>query len=140
MKALDSSMAKSRSASMVLLVKVTYTSTFIARVTIITFGMFAAILGYTCICRKSCGIHRPTLPSKSPPNDSTSSQVFQKPDDLTRTFRVLGSQLNMRLLNINTLQLAKFFEGKMAPYVILSHRWGEGEVSCKDFSRNRIKE
>jgi hypothetical protein len=46
----------------------------------------------------------------------------------------------MRLLNVNTLRFSEFNEGDAPPYAILSHRWGEGEVSYKDFCKNRNTE
>jgi hypothetical protein len=44
----------------------------------------------------------------------------------------------MRLLNINSLELHDFTGRKKPPYTILSHRWGDDEVSYKDF-RKRTK-
>ncbi|KAE8137558.1 hypothetical protein BDV38DRAFT_271156 [Aspergillus pseudotamarii] len=38
----------------------------------------------------------------------------------------------MRLLNVYTLRLEEFNESKAPPYAILSHTWGEGEVSFDD--------
>ena len=39
----------------------------------------------------------------------------------------------MRLINIQTLELAEFFEKDLPPYYILSHRWGENEVSYEEY-------
>ena len=40
----------------------------------------------------------------------------------------------MRLINVSTLQLEYFIDQEHAPpYAILSHTWGEGEVSTQDF-------
>lgn len=44
----------------------------------------------------------------------------------------------MRLVNVDTLQFREFNDKAIPPYVILSHRWGEGEVSFKDYSKKRI--
>ena len=41
----------------------------------------------------------------------------------------------MRLLNIHTLELREFFGVKIPSYAILSHRWGEDEVSYQIFSK-----
>jgi hypothetical protein len=38
----------------------------------------------------------------------------------------------MRLLNTTTLQLDEFFGTNVPPYAILSHRWGNSEVSFQD--------
>ncbi|QRD82224.1 heterokaryon incompatibility protein-domain-containing protein [Aspergillus flavus] len=38
----------------------------------------------------------------------------------------------MRLLNVHTLLLEEFNESKAPPYAILSHTWGEGEVTFDD--------
>lgn len=43
----------------------------------------------------------------------------------------------MRLLNVHTLHLEEFFEKDIPRYYILSHRWGKGEVSFKDYSKQR---
>ena len=45
----------------------------------------------------------------------------------------------MRLLNVHTLDLKEFTSGKTPPYSILSHRWGDDEVSYKEF-RKRLRE
>ncbi len=39
----------------------------------------------------------------------------------------------MRLINAETLQLQEFL-GKIPPYAILSHTWGEGEVTFQQWS------
>lgn len=39
---------------------------------------------------------------------------------------------NMRLLHTELLRLHEFFEKDTPPYAILSHRWGQGEVSYQD--------
>jgi hypothetical protein len=41
----------------------------------------------------------------------------------------------MRLLNIHTLELEDFTGREVPPYCILSHRWGEDEVSYKEFRK-----
>jgi hypothetical protein len=38
----------------------------------------------------------------------------------------------MRLLNSRTLELKYFGENERPPYVILSHRWGEQEITLQD--------
>jgi len=38
----------------------------------------------------------------------------------------------MRLLNTETLQLEEFSKVPLPGYAILSHRWGEEEVSFQD--------
>ena len=35
----------------------------------------------------------------------------------------------MRLLNSTTLELHEFFSPAIPPYAILSHRWGDSEIS-----------
>jgi hypothetical protein len=35
----------------------------------------------------------------------------------------------MRLLKLWTLELKEFYDAQIPPYAILSHRWGEHEVS-----------
>lgn len=41
----------------------------------------------------------------------------------------------MRLLNVHTLQLEDFTRRKVPPYCILSHRWGDDEVSFKELRK-----
>ena len=43
----------------------------------------------------------------------------------------------MRLLNVNTLAFKEFFDQDIPPYGILSHRWGEDEISHRDFRKGR---
>jgi hypothetical protein len=43
----------------------------------------------------------------------------------------------MRLINTISLKLEEFFETKIPKYAILSHTWAEGEISYKDFVKNR---
>lgn len=45
----------------------------------------------------------------------------------------------MRLLNVNTLKLEEFY-GRIPDYVILSHRWGDEEVTFKDMSGTNPKQ
>ncbi|KAE9364997.1 HET-domain-containing protein [Stipitochalara longipes BDJ] len=37
----------------------------------------------------------------------------------------------MRLLKTNTIELHEYFDAQIPPYAILSHRWGEGEVTLQ---------
>jgi hypothetical protein len=46
----------------------------------------------------------------------------------------------MRLLNTKTLELKEFIGAKIPDYVILSHTWGEDEVSFQDFQTGKSKE
>ena len=41
----------------------------------------------------------------------------------------------MRLLNVNTLEFKEFFDQNVPPYGILSHRWGEDEISHRIFRK-----
>ncbi|RII15154.1 hypothetical protein CUC08_Gglean003621 [Alternaria sp. MG1] len=43
----------------------------------------------------------------------------------------------MRLINCSTLQLEEFFGSNISPYAILSHTWGDEEVSFADISSGR---
>jgi hypothetical protein len=43
----------------------------------------------------------------------------------------------MRLLNAHGLNFKEFLGDEVPPYVILSHRWSDSEVSYKDFRKNR---
>ena len=45
----------------------------------------------------------------------------------------------MRLLHTKTYELKEFFEDQIPEYVILSHRWGEDEVSFKEFRKGLKK-
>lgn len=38
----------------------------------------------------------------------------------------------MRLLNTKSLEVEEFFDENIPPYAILSHTWGDGEVSFQD--------
>jgi hypothetical protein len=39
----------------------------------------------------------------------------------------------MRLLNVRTRELEEFFEKRIPKYAILSHTWGEDEVTFREF-------
>ncbi|KAL8654592.1 MAG: hypothetical protein Q9226_003370 [Calogaya cf. arnoldii] len=41
----------------------------------------------------------------------------------------------MWLINTRTLKLEEFWSEELTPYAILSHRWGDGEVSFKDIQQ-----
>jgi len=43
----------------------------------------------------------------------------------------------MRLLNTNTIELQEFAENEIPPYAILSHTWGDGEVSLQELVGGR---
>ena len=45
----------------------------------------------------------------------------------------------MRLLNVNTLELKEFYDNNIPRYAILSHRWGDDEVTYQVFSK-RLKD
>ncbi|EEU42739.1 uncharacterized protein NECHADRAFT_28110, partial [Fusarium vanettenii 77-13-4] len=45
----------------------------------------------------------------------------------------------MRLINIETLKLETFL-GEVPPYAILSHTWGEGEVTLQDLDSDDLEE
>jgi hypothetical protein len=42
----------------------------------------------------------------------------------------------IRLLNVHTLILEDFTGKQILPYCILSHRWGDEEVSCTEFRKD----
>lgn len=47
----------------------------------------------------------------------------------------------MRLINTTTLLIHEFIDAESAPpYAILSHCWGDSEVSFKDYVKGRVKE
>ncbi|KAI4159054.1 MAG: hypothetical protein LQ342_006900 [Letrouitia transgressa] len=46
----------------------------------------------------------------------------------------------MRLIHTETLELAEFFDSQIPEYAILSHRWGEKEVSYKEFRKGAAPE
>lgn len=46
----------------------------------------------------------------------------------------------MRLLNIRTFDLEEFFDTKIPPYAILSHRWYETEVTFKQMAKRTAPE
>lgn len=41
----------------------------------------------------------------------------------------------MRLIHTSRLQMKEFFEASLPDYAILSHTWGDGEVSCQGFTQ-----
>ena len=44
----------------------------------------------------------------------------------------------MRLINTTTLELHEFLDSSKIPrYAILSHRWGDDEISYKDYRKGR---
>ena len=49
----------------------------------------------------------------------------------------IAQLVKMRLLNVNTLKLHEFFDSDAPQYAILSHRWGNEEITFKDFMKNR---
>ncbi|KAK3313008.1 heterokaryon incompatibility protein-domain-containing protein [Apodospora peruviana] len=46
----------------------------------------------------------------------------------------------MRLINVATLKLEEFLDGSIPPYAILSHTWGVGELSYRDFVDGKHKD
>ncbi|KAL8848607.1 MAG: hypothetical protein Q9221_006381 [Calogaya cf. arnoldii] len=46
----------------------------------------------------------------------------------------------MRLLHAETLEFEEFFDTQIPPYLILSHRWGEKEISYKQINKKRAEE
>ena len=46
----------------------------------------------------------------------------------------------MRLLDTHTLELKEFFDSQIPKYAILSHTWGEDEVSLKDMGTGKGRE
>ena len=46
----------------------------------------------------------------------------------------------MRLINTRTLELENFTDTKIPQYVILSHTWGDGEVSLQDMQNGKAIE
>jgi hypothetical protein len=42
----------------------------------------------------------------------------------------------MWLLNTHTIELEQFFEARAPPYAILSHTWGEDEVTFQEMQAN----
>jgi hypothetical protein len=46
----------------------------------------------------------------------------------------------MRLLNTSTLKLEEFFSRPIPPYVILSHTWGDEEVTYQDMQAMQASE
>ena len=46
----------------------------------------------------------------------------------------------MRLLHSETLQFREFFERDVPKYAILSHRWGDKEVSFQEMEQNRVSD
>ena len=47
------------------------------------------------------------------------------------------ASLKMRLINVHTFKQAdRFKDNRIPPYAILSHRWGENEISYQDFLNN----
>ena len=44
----------------------------------------------------------------------------------------------MRLLNVKTRKSEEFFDGNIPPYAILSHRWGDNEVTFRDIKSGRL--
>ena len=45
----------------------------------------------------------------------------------------------MRLLHTATFQFEEFFDSNVPKYAILSHRWGDGEVTFQDFDTGRAE-
>jgi len=45
----------------------------------------------------------------------------------------------MRLLNVKTVLLEVFLDGKIPHYAILSHTWGEDEVSFQDIQQSGVR-
>ncbi|KAI4276537.1 MAG: hypothetical protein LQ337_002419 [Flavoplaca oasis] len=46
----------------------------------------------------------------------------------------------MRLLHADKLEFEEFFDTQIPPYLILSHRWGEKEVTYKQMNKKRAEE
>jgi hypothetical protein len=50
------------------------------------------------------------------------------------------NNLIMRLLNSTTLKLREFFGSEIPPYAILSHTWGEDEVSLNELQAGNVRQ
>lgn len=48
--------------------------------------------------------------------------------------------IKMRLLHTTELRFEEFFDANVPPYAILSHRWGDSEVSYQDLMQDRKKD
>lgn len=89
-----------------------------------------------------CSVCGPEVPEASTTRYAKTSYVeaFDSRKALTLT-RSNGDSIrkiySMRLLNIYTGKVQEFFEKDVPPYCILSHRWGENEVSYKDYCKGR---
>ncbi|KAK5126115.1 hypothetical protein LTR85_011470 [Meristemomyces frigidus] len=46
----------------------------------------------------------------------------------------------MRLITVHALEFEEFYDVQVPPYAILSHRWGEKEISYKDYAKGRNQE
>lgn len=46
----------------------------------------------------------------------------------------------MRLINVHTLEFREFLDGRIPRYCILSHRWGDDEVTYKEFRKGLRKD
>lgn len=46
----------------------------------------------------------------------------------------------MRLINIHTLEFKEFLDSDIPPYCILSHRWGDDEITYKEFRKGLRKD
>lgn len=44
----------------------------------------------------------------------------------------------MKLLNVKTLQIEEFLENRLPAYAVLSHTWGQDEVSFRDIRRIKV--
>ena len=51
---------------------------------------------------------------------------------LCSTVYIVDKLSTMRLINAQTLKLEEYMNDKVQPYAILSHRWGENEMSLLD--------
>jgi hypothetical protein len=57
------------------------------------------------------------------------------PDDNKNASASSLAQTNMRLINSTTLELEEFIGDQTPLYAILSHTWGEEEITFQDFQQ-----
>jgi hypothetical protein len=65
----------------------------------------------------------------------STTPVAPKASKTSRRYHAYTLSLTMRLINTTTLQLEEFFDKALPKYAILSHTWGQNEVTLADYKQ-----
>ncbi len=61
------------------------------------------------------------------------------PQSTRKTLSLTPQQIKMCLLNLHTLELREFNDSERPPYAILSHTWGDEEISLQELDSLNVE-